>query len=234
MPSVSAQPPNAFLRGAALLVALVLLLAAWSAVRTGAVAWAAQDLDQDLSDWAKRTSDTGLPPTLSEWQASWAQLQAALARSPEDPHLLDLQGRLLALTVRTENGVTHRLPESIAPLERAVALRPTSPFAWASLAWTMYATGKTDGKFHAILEKIVETGPFEEGALMVTIDYGLATWDVAPETTKQAVLTALKNADRRDAVSIVAIAQRRGKLEKVCGLPNSGKLEACTQPKSES
>jgi hypothetical protein len=217
-----------------LLAATVLLLAAWMALRMGAASWAAEDLEQSLTFWDKRTNDTGLPPTQAEWQASMSALQTAIARNPRDPHLKELESRLLALTIRTGEGVTNRQPESIAPLERAAALRPTSPYTWASLAASLYANGKVDARFFAVMERVVETGPFEREALFVVIDLGMATWESAPKSTQLAIQTALKNADRRESATIVTIAQRRGKLEQVCGLPNSGKLPPCAPQKPET
>jgi predicted Zn-dependent protease len=214
-----------------LLAATVLLLAAWMALRMGAASWTAEDLEQSLTFWDKRTNDTGLPPTQAEWQTSMNALQAAIARNPRDPHLQELESRLLALTIRTGDGVTNRQPESIAPLERAAALRPTSPYTWANLAWALYANGRVDTRFYATLERVVDTGPFEREALFVVIDLGLAVWDTAPKSTQLAIQTALKNADRREAPTIAAIAGRRGKLEQACALANTGKQPACAREK---
>ncbi|MBL8515142.1 MAG: hypothetical protein JNJ55_14205 [Betaproteobacteria bacterium] len=214
-----------------LLAAAILLLAAWMALRMGAASWTAEDTEQDLTTWDKRTNDTGLPPTQAEWRAAVNDLQTAIARNPRDPHLKELESRLLALTIRKGEGVTNRQFESIAPLERAAALRPTSPYTWANLAWALYVNGKVDARFYTVLERVVDTGPFEREALFVVIDLGLAIWDTAPKSTQRAIDTALKNADRREALTIAAIAQRRRKLEQVCGLPNTSKQPACSPEK---
>ena len=214
-----------------LLAATTLLLAAWIAIRLGAAAWTAEELEQSLALWDQRTNETGLPPAQTEWQAAMNALQTAIARNQRDPHLRELESRLLARFVRVGEGVTNRQPESIAPLERAAALRPTSPYTWASLAEALYANGKVDARFFAAMERVVETGPFEREALFVVIDLGMATWDSAPKSTQLAIQTALKNADRRESATIATIAQRRGKLEQVCGLPNTGKLPSCAPEK---
>lgn len=225
------SPRKVPVKAIALFAVALLLIAAWLALRMGAASWTAEDTEQDLSAWDKRTNETGLPPTQAEWQAAMRDVQAAIARNPRDPHLKELESRLLALTIRVGEGVTNRLSESIAPLERAAALRPTSPYTWASLASALYANGKVDVRFYAVLERAVEAGPFEREALFVVIELGLAVWDTAPKSTQLAIQTALKNADRHEAAIIVEIAQRRGKLEQVCILPNTSKQSACAPEK---
>ncbi|MBL8519116.1 MAG: hypothetical protein JNK75_00460 [Betaproteobacteria bacterium] len=220
--------PGPFRRATALLAAILLLLAAWHALRLGSASWMSQELDKDLNQWAQRTDQTGLPPTLAEWQGAMDDLKSALARDPNDPSLAEIEARLLSLIVRTGDGVTSRQQEAIPALERAVALRPTSPYSWANLAAALYGAGQVNARFHAALQNAVAYGPYEREALFVVIDLGLALGETAPESTVLAVQTALKSADRREAPIVASIAQRRGKLELVCGLPNTRKQPACT------
>jgi hypothetical protein len=210
------------------------LFAAWQSLRMGAASWAAQDVEQQFTEWNKRINTTGMLPTLTEWQAAMDQVRTAQARSPQDAYLAEIEARLLSQVVRTADGFANRQADAVVPWERAAVRRPTSPYTWAGLAAALYSAGKTGARFDRALEMAVETGPYEREVLFTVVDLGLAVWETAPATTRAAIQTALRNADRREAPVIAAIASRRGKLEQACPLPNTAKTPQCVALKTAS
>jgi hypothetical protein len=214
-------------RSFALFGAALLIVAAWQTLIAGFAELGADQVESDLVAWHQRANTTGLPPAVREWQASMDGIERAIARDGSNPRFHELRGNLLTQIVSTGEGVTSWLPESIASFERAVALRPTSPYAWALLADARYRNGKVDAAFFHALEKAVEFGPGERESLLTVVDLGLAVLDSAPESTRRRILEAVQHADRRESRDVAAIAARRAKLEQVCKLANTSKTAAC-------
>ncbi|HSN22176.1 MAG TPA: hypothetical protein VLS49_15950, partial [Usitatibacter sp.] len=99
---------------------------------------------------------------------------------------------------------------------KAIAARPSSPYAWAGLAEAKYRAGDTGATFETALVRALELGPGEPEVQRTVEDLGLATWDeIAPET-RRAVELAIANGLRRDPAETLQIAGRRGRLAVAC------------------
>jgi cytochrome c-type biogenesis protein CcmH/NrfG len=138
------------------------------------------------------------------------ELERAAALASTDPSIEELAGRLAAGRGPQYAG------EALAHFRRAVSLRPTSPYAWASIAEALYRKGDTGPIFEAALRRAAQLGPAEPEVQMTVADYGLAVWDEAAPQTRQAVEAMVSGAMKRDPAATLQLAQRRGRLTVAC------------------
>jgi predicted Zn-dependent protease len=141
-----------------------------------------------------------------------ADLARAQAIAPADPRIEEMLGDL----DRRRRGEAGSLDRALGHFERAVDLRPTSPYAWAAIADALYRKGDTGARFEAALRRAAELGPSEPEVQRTVEDYGLATWDEIAPATRAAVERMVTGAMRRDAAEALQIADRRGRLAVAC------------------
>ena len=108
------------------------------------------------------------------------------------------------------------VPGSDEHLKRALALRPSSPYAWAGLAEVRYRTGVADETFELALRRARELGLHEPAVQEAVSLYGLAVWDELQDNTRAAVDDMIAAGMRRDAPRMLQIAKRRGRLDVAC------------------
>lgn len=106
--------------------------------------------------------------------------------------------------------------EAFAQLQRAIFLRPSSPYAWAALAAARYRAGVADETFRVALLRAAELGPNEPRVQDTVALYGLAVWPEAGPELRAAVDRMVAAGMRRDAPAMLQIAQRRGRLDSAC------------------
>ena len=202
--SVTLAPRLAIAASALLGLGLVTFVAARSGI-AGAIAF---DSAREIAAW-----DTARPPASSQVVA-WveADLERAARLAPSDANVAELQGRVdLVRTDRPDFA-----DRALAHFERAVMLRPSSPYTWASMAITRYREGDSGPAFEAALRRAIELGPAEAEVQATVVDLGLATWEGLAQTTRQAVEQAATSAMKRDPREVLQVAQRRGRLGVVC------------------
>lgn len=102
-----------------------------------------------------------------QWNKAEADLKAALSFRPDNPYLLNYLGYGWA-----DQGIN--LEESLALLERAVALRPGDGHITDSLGWVLYRMGRHDEAI-PYLEKAVELLPYDP---VINDHLGDAYWQV--------------------------------------------------------
>lgn len=193
----------------ALPAAGVLAVVAASAVRSGTAGEAAFRAAGEVAGW--RAPDAPVPePGAVERLA--AELESARRIDPDDPDIEELLGELAA----RRNGRASFLDESLRHYERAVKLRPTSPYAWAAIAATEYRLGRDGPRFQVALRRAEVLGPSEPEVQRIVIDFGLATWDGTAPATHAAVERAVTGAMERNAAEVLQVAGRRGRLAVAC------------------
>jgi tetratricopeptide (TPR) repeat protein len=105
---------------------------------------------------------------------------------------------------------------ALAHFTRAVALRPTSPYAWAAIVRVKYAQGDTGPSFEAALRRAARLGPVEPEVQRTVADYGLAVWDEVGADSRRAVDAMVTGAMVRDPADTLQVAERRGRLAIAC------------------
>jgi len=187
----------------ALAVVALIALAAWRLGGSNAIVYEAA---REMETW----DASGTPP--GERTVAWVRgdLERAAALAPADPTIEELLGRLAA-----RRGAEYA-DEALAHFTRAASLRPTSPYAWASIAEAMYRKGDTGPRFEAALRRAAQLGPSEPEVQMTVADYGLAVWDEAAPETRRAVETMVTGAMKRDPAASLQLAERRGRLAVAC------------------
>jgi tetratricopeptide (TPR) repeat protein len=187
-----------------LLVALpAIAVLAWAAIFASDTARANLLVLDSLAEMrAARASWDGI----SEW------LLEAKAIRATDPTTHEILG-LLSLARASE---ADRLEDGIAHLERALELRPASPFAWANLADARYRRGDAGPHLELPLQRAAELGPSEPGVQRIVGDLGLAVWDEVGPSTKAAVDRMVAAGIRRNPLEMLQISERRGRLDVAC------------------
>jgi tetratricopeptide (TPR) repeat protein len=226
VPSATKPGPERW-RFLALVPALLLvIIGVWTA-RLGLNELPADAVEAELTGWRERAAQSGALPAEAQWATARATIGEALRRDPANPRLHEVAAALSLQIHRKGEGFGAIPTEALPAIQASIRLRPTSPYAWAQLAYIRYQLGKVDEAFYKALENAVDFGPGEREALLTVLDLGLAVLDQAPQAVRLRVLEAARHADRREAADVAAIAARRGKLEQVCGLPNTARTSFC-------
>lgn len=214
-------------RAGALVLAGLLLWAMWCAIKLGRAESVADGVLEDQLEWRDRLTRTGGLPSMVEWQETAAELAQARRLDPANPRMAEQEGQLYLATVKDGTRIKDFGLRAIAPFAEAVALRPSSPYAWSNLAWAKYYVGQVDKMFFAALSNAARLGPWEKEVQLQVVDLGLALWNEMPAAARGEVLATARNAQRRFAAEVVAIAQRRGRLAEVCGFEQTATKPAC-------
>jgi cytochrome c-type biogenesis protein CcmH/NrfG len=186
--------------------------AAWlvqGAVDSGRAGEIAYDAGTRIEAW----SESGGEPDRTAVEALARELDRAAALAPGDATVHELLGIVAERRIDRPGF----LDEAIAHYERAVTLRPTSPYTWVQIAKALYRKGDTGPTFEAALRRAAELGPSEDDIQRTVVDYGLALWDEEAPRTRSSVDTMLRRAMQRDPAEILQIAERRGRLAVACG-----------------
>jgi hypothetical protein len=162
----------------------------------------------EMGTWAA----SRVVPSESTWMSVEQQLLAAESHVDSDPANLELLGVLYSK--RLDN--PEYRDRSIVYLYRALAIRPLSPYTWANLAEVLYLRGETDNAFQTALLRASALGPSEPEVQRMVADYGLAVWEEARPTTRQAINQMLDSGLRRNPLEMLQISERRGRLALAC------------------
>jgi polysaccharide biosynthesis protein VpsP len=196
-------------RLAVVLPALALLAAlALATERLGRANGIVYAAAREMATWSASGAEPG------ERTVAWVRgdLERAAALTPADPTLEEMLGRLaLRHPERAEYA-----DAAVAHFTRAIELRPTSPYTWASVAEAKYRKGDTGQSFEAALRRAAQLGPSEAEVQLTVADYGLAIWDEAAPQTRRAVETMVTSAMKRDPAATLQVAERRGRLAVAC------------------
>jgi hypothetical protein len=157
------------------------------------------------------------PEELSIAQASVRQ---ALEFEPSNPMFVEQSARLqelraLGLPAR-DPGIRDGLRQSLAQYREAAAMRPGSPYVWASIAMLKVRLNDMDAEFYGALERAGRLGPWEPQVQIAMIDVGLATWPWLARAGREWVLGALERGLKRQEAEIRRIAAVHGTLPQVC------------------
>ena len=195
-------PARLFAMGAGV---LFLLFVSFVAVRYGVAGSASANGARELERMSRTPGYRS-----GEW---WKDdLRRAVADVPNDPTALEL----LAAGIGSETNDPAELEQVRRLLSRALAERPGSGYTWASLAAVKYRLGETDAMFEKALVHAMKLGPHEPEVQRDVVNYGLAVIDEVSAETRGAIEAAVAAGMRRNAVEILQISARRGKLGAAC------------------
>jgi hypothetical protein len=190
-------------------IGAILVLAASKAVRVAI----AKDLVLESITEMRAWDAASLPaPAPATWSAVQARLADARRHDPTDPTAHEVQGILGS--IRTDDA--RRISEGVDHIVTSLALRPTSPHAWALLAEARYRLGESGRILEYPLLRAAELGPSEPGVQRVVADYGLAVWKEITPPTQQAVDRMIAAGIRRNPLEMLQISERRGRLDAAC------------------
>jgi hypothetical protein len=198
-------------------LAVFVLLAAVSlsalAVRDGLSDTTVAAADSEMSAWTA----SGVEP--GEQTQRWVRedLQRAAAMVPGDPAPHELLGVLASRDLGDPRNEQLARDEFRASIE----LRPSSPYNWLHLAELRYQTGDTGALFERDLGRAASLGPSEPGVQRVVAFLGLAVYDDLSDAGRRTVDGAIRSGARRNALEMMQISTRRGRLDVTCRLVQS-------------
>jgi len=199
----------------ALLGIAVLVWAGYEAGRRGLADWISMRARYQVVSWAEKHS----VPSQAQWQRAVDALGAALKIAPDDPTLYDHLGVAyqLASAAFDPRGQWNVYAEySLLYFQRAAALRPTSPYSWASIAMMKYRLGRVDGELFKALALAMRLGPWEPRVQVVVSDLGLALWDRLDEEQRGQIRENWRRTAVRQADQLVRLAIARNRVDIVC------------------
>ena len=157
------------------------------------------------------------PEVLASVQAS---LRQALLLEPSNPHFVEQSARLQELRASGlqpgDPALLEGLRQSLARYREAAAMRPGSPYVWASIAMLKVRLSEMDFEFYGALERAARYGRWEPAVQLALADIGLASWRLLPYSAKLLVLGAIERGMRRQGPALRRIAAGHGALERVC------------------
>jgi len=92
--------------------------------------------------------------------------------------------RAMGFAVWTPEARQYR-SRAIEYFRQALALRPSTSFMWAQLAYSKVLNQEVDKETFNAMEKAIVFGPWEEMARLKVIWIGIALWDTLPARLKQ-------------------------------------------------
>ena len=149
-----------------------------------------------------------------------ASLREARMFEPSNPHYVEQVARLrelqaLGLDAR-DPAKREGLRQSLAQYREAAAMRPGSPYVWASIAMLKVRLNDMDFEFYGALERAGRLGPWEPQVQIAMVDVGLASWSWLAKPGREWVLGALERGLLRQEPEIKRIAAIHGTLPQLC------------------
>ena len=217
----------------AVLMAAALLWAAWTTIQRGRAESFADEVEIAQQEWIATQRKTGALPDITALRAATAALELARRLDEINPRYAELLGQIDATVAISGDVVKGFDARSLDYFAEAVVRRPSSPYAWANLAWAKYQVGQIDHVLMTALAQAARLGPWEKEVQFVVVDIGLALWAEIPVTLQTAVKNTTRNAKRYWPNEVATIAERRGRLAEVCGFEQTAVTPACKMLKDE-
>jgi tetratricopeptide (TPR) repeat protein len=208
---------RALRRGVALLGIAAAIALAIAALRQGAA---------DLAAFAPRRAldRTATQPPVSDdarWVRLRTQLERAVSLDAGNPDLQEALGRwheTQALRTRADA----ELREALAHFRRALALRPSSAYTWASVALLKLRLAEFDDEFSSAAVRAARLGPWEPEVQLALASVAFGAFEQLHARERPRVLRTVANGLQRQGEAIFDIALRSGRSDLFCKLPGVG------------
>lgn len=202
--------------------ALILLLGlfAYKAGKEGLSNFYAQSAQLEVERWAK----PGRSLRGDEGARVMQYLGNSLHYSPNNPWPLELRGTLQLRSMsaaRDPQLAVAAVRSANTDFRMALVQRPTSPFAWASLALTKLYLGEQDDGLFLALTRAEELGPWEAEVQQTVIFVGLSVWNRLNPEQQAMVVRAMERGAQRNAGKIAEIAKTFNRVDLFCALSYS-------------
>ena len=101
--------------------------------------------------------------------------------------------------------------DAVASLRAGLALTPSSPHAWARLAYAEYVADGPSPTVAQALDMSLRTAPFEPRLTQVRVELALLAWPFLTTPTRRLVDDEIRRAWRQARPGLVAIARHSGR-----------------------
>lgn len=202
-----AEPARWKIRTAMVLTALAVLWVLWEGGRTFLADVASTQARQLVQQWAAHT----LAPEAQAMASARQDLLDARHWTPDNPTLPELLGDLALATAQAPFTVgradaAQQVPALLREAREAylasLALRPSWPRAWASLAAVHYGLGDR-AAYLAAWQRAQTLGPNEPDVQSMLLDLALLDWNQAPAGMQAWAMKLFEQSDpgRRTAIN---------------------------------
>jgi predicted Zn-dependent protease len=188
--------------------AFALIWLASEALRNGSANARVYGASKEMGTWVA----AGSRPGAGTRDSVRAELERALNSDPADPAIHELLGILEARSPERPEYLT----SAGVHFAKALELRPTSPYTWASLAEAKYQMGDTSAGFENALIRAAQLGPSEPEVQRIVANYGLAVRDEVSPRARASIDAMVAAGFNRNPLEMLQIGDRRGKLSLVC------------------
>lgn len=183
----------------------------WEAQRLVRADFTSVAARQQVRLWVAKTT---APRTRAEWEEARAAIERAIEIIPDDAAFHDARGDALIVAANqpwsSDLESQASFLEAIVSYRRALALRPSEPQTWASLALAHYGAGQTGAPLQEAWSRARALGPYEGHVQPMLMELALATWAEATPEMQQWVQDTFENATPDSRVEINRMAERRG------------------------
>lgn len=184
-----------------------LLFIIFLAVRIGVADLLSKSARNEMYAW----STSKVRPDVSAVDSVSATLGKARLISPGNPDHYEDMARL-ALVRSGMPGVSDaernaQLLQGVEQIRAAIALRPASPYSWATLLLLKRERGEYDAEFRLALERAVTLGAWEPAVQPVVADVGLSAWAALPGAWQEMVRENFVRGMKWQANTMIAVAQ---------------------------
>jgi tetratricopeptide (TPR) repeat protein len=195
----------------AVLTLVVACWVIWQGLRLMRADFASVAARQEIRSWVARTT---APATPADWERAREAIDRAIDIVPDDAAFHDARGDAFVVAATqpsTEEAQRQaKFAEAIASYRRALALRPSEPQTWASLALAHYGAGQVDKPLQEAWSRAQTLGPHEGHVQPLLMELALATWTVATPEMQQWVQDTFEKATPVSREQINKMAERRG------------------------
>lgn len=166
---------------------------------------------KQIVGWASGESQ---PASAAEWDEARDAMLAALDITPDNAALQEQMGDLYVVAGRrdwADQALRLRhFGQAVAYYQKALALRPTDPQTWASLAVAYQGLGQTGAPLHQAWAKALALGPNEGHVQPMLLETALATWSASSNEMKSWMIQFHDNGSLTQRKAISEIALRYG------------------------
>ncbi len=222
MPATRQQRPHPVIAFTVAL-ALLLVLAAWTAARNGL-----SDLyARPAIDYLEEKRFDAYTVSAAEWRAIENSVAEANRMMPRNPQYLEALGWLqqLKLTLFADELSIEEMDAHANAakdyFQEAVESRPTWPYYWGNLALEDYRRGNYAADTYSLaLANASYFGPWKNDTQRLVMDLGSETWDFLSPGAKHEFILNVERALHRQPENTLRIVRDYGAWPKICEASN--------------
>lgn len=194
--------------GLLVLLAILVLPAAWFGLRAAWSDMVTLKARDDITRWQKQ----GVLPDIAAWGTVRNSLAHGIELTPDDPKLYEHMGYLYGVRAIQARRVPELrkayLEQAIQFYVAALRLRPMSPHTWANIALAHHMLGQHDAMLWRAFDLAMRYGANEPDVQIKLMEIGLQRWPTLEEPRRAALRSAFARANPKLGKQLEQIRKR--------------------------